>query len=81
MAKKAVVEKKADAESKRKSAKGLWIDYSHLPTNLAQKTRKQPLLKLESAPRVKKDAPHSRILALADLALGNRQFGNRRRAG
>lgn len=71
---------KQKAEKRQNSVKGLWIDPSHLPTKLAQKIRKQPMVKFELAPRTKKDAPHSRILALADVALGNKQAGNRRRA-
>ena len=76
-----MVAKKTELESKRRNAKGLWIDHPHLPTNLAQKARKQPPLSVESAPRIKKDVPHSRILALADVALGNKRVGNRRKAG
>jgi hypothetical protein len=82
LAKVATIVKKKATEAQPKNLKGLWIDHSHLPTNIAKKVRKQPLqIKIASAPRTKKDAPHSRILALADVALGNKQAGNRRKAG
>jgi hypothetical protein len=78
---KRVDRKKPALESRQKSGKGVWIDHSHLPTNLAQKIREQPFIQIEASRRNQKDASHSRILALADVALGNKQKGNRRKVG
>ena len=74
--------KKSAVRSRQKSAKGkIWIDHSHLPTKLAQKIREQPLVQIEKARRTQQDPLHSRVLALADVALGNKRGGNRRKVG
>ena len=55
------------AEGSRAAAKGLWVDLSKLPTNLAKNgSRKNPSLK-DRQPDVEGE---NRILVLADIALG-----------
>jgi hypothetical protein len=61
------IETHKTAEESRPVAKGLWVDLSKLPTNLAKNgSRKNPSLK-ERHPDVGEE---NRILVLADIALG-----------
>ena len=54
-------------EKNKAAGKGLWLDLSKLPTNLAKNgSRKNPLLR-DRQPDV---GAENRILVLADLALG-----------
>jgi hypothetical protein len=61
------IETRKAAEESRPVAKGLWVDLSKLPTNLAKNgSRKNPLLN-DRQPHFGEE---NRILVLADIALG-----------
>ena len=70
-ARKRLTEPEDDPQESTKHPKGLWVDESLLPTNLAKRGPRQDRVGTPSPSAREEVLDQNRILRLADLMLGN----------